>query len=199
MASRPQALPGTGGVRIPDWQGAQRAARTERKLGERFPLPAPKMAARASPPCETHALCPTSASQVLLDFCKSPWEPSRGGPRTPAAIPPPIPSPKPLYPRQRMHWKRSAYYNFTPCPACNTSCSRRATGARLRGPERRAIGPSPHFIGGPMPWGGPTCPLGRGPCQSWEIGKGRRRRTQPLGSLCCQSKRHPATANVSPR
>lgn len=89
--------------------------------------------------------------------------------------------------------------NFTPCPASNTSCSRRATGARPRGPERRAIGPSPHFIGGPMPWGGPTCPLGRGPCQSWEIGKGRRRRTQPLGSLCCQSKRHPATANVSAR
>lgn len=71
----------------------------ERKLGERFPLPAPKMAARASTARETHALCPylglsglTGLLQVTMGTLNG------GGFRAPAVIPPPIPSPKPLYP-----------------------------------------------------------------------------------------------------
>lgn len=60
---------------IPGWRGACLPAK--RKLAKRFPLPAPKMATRASPPHETHALysaptSPTPAPRVSLDFCKSP-------------------------------------------------------------------------------------------------------------------------------
>ena len=40
-------------------------------------------------------------------------------------------------------------------------------------PGSRAFAP---VIGEPTPRGGPTRPLGHGPCQSWEMGKGRRRR-----------------------
>ena len=144
VATHPHDSHTTRGATIPDWQRAQRRALMERKLGDRFPLPAPTMAARASKPGETHALCPTSASQVSLDFCKSPWEPSMGGLRAPAVIPSPIPSPKPLYPSKNA---LEAHSLFTSLPAQAVILS--AAKARPRGPKRRALWPSPHLLVGP--------------------------------------------------
>ena len=144
VATRPHDLHPTRGAAIPDWQRAQCQARMERKLGERFPLPAPKMAARASTPRETHALCPTSASQVSLDFCKSPWEPSMGGFRAPAVIPPPILSPKPLYP------PKNALEALNPFISLHAQAViPPAAEARPRGPKHRALWPSPHLLVGP--------------------------------------------------
>lgn len=129
------------GATVLGWRGA--CLHPKRKLATRFPLPAPKMATTASRPHETHALYSAATNpaplgltgllQVTVGTLKVGT--SILGPSPPAAEG----GPGSARPAQ-----------WTPRPACNTSCGRRVSeGARMPG----ASGPFAPLIGGPTPWG----------------------------------------------
>lgn len=115
----------------------------KRKLATRFPLPAPKMATTASRPHETHALYSAATNPAPLGLTGL-LQVTVGTLKVGTSILGPSPraaegGPGSARPAQ-----------WTPRPACNTSCGRRVSeGARMPG----ASGPFAPLIGGPTPWG----------------------------------------------
>lgn len=149
-------MPGTRGATVPSWRGAFRQVLTERKRTKRLPLPGPKMATRASPPRETHALHPVSAPSALTGLLQVTVGSLKvGGGRAPAAptvLLPPTSRPKALSARQRRRWKHSAR-TLRSAPSQPITIPPAARAPRW-GLERRAMGAFALLIGGPTPGAG---------------------------------------------